>query len=53
MVQKGDGWEIDLHLNPGKYVYRFVVDDKWMDDPVNELKEQNEYGEYNSIVWVE
>lgn len=45
------GWEIKLHLDPGKYPYQFVVDGQWTPDPKNPQFEINEYGGKNSIVW--
>lgn len=47
-----DGWHIDLHLEPGKYRYKFIVGDKWLRDPSNALFEPNEYGDFNSVLWI-
>jgi hypothetical protein len=52
MRKEGDEWVIEQHLAPGKHVYKFVVDGKWIVDPVNELREPNEFGEENSVMWV-
>ena len=50
----GDGgvWQTKLHLPPGKYRYRLVVDGQWQQDPYNELTESNPFGGHNSIVEV-
>lgn len=53
MRREGDAWIIDQHLLPGKHVYKFVVDGKWIVDPANELREPNEFGEENSVLWKE
>jgi chromosome partitioning protein len=42
-------WQTQLKLTPGRYRYRIVVDDKWQQDPYNELNELNPFGEYNSV----
>jgi hypothetical protein len=52
MRKEGDEWVIQQHLAPGKHVYKFVVDGKWIVDPANALKEPNEFGEENSVMWV-
>ena len=45
-------WQTKLHLPPGKYRYRLVVDGQWQQDPYNELTESNPFGGHNSIVEV-
>lgn len=45
-----DGWELTLKIKPGVYEYRFIVDGKWMDDPNNPHKIENEFYEYNSLI---
>ncbi len=46
-------WEFPIFLNPGKHTYKFVVKDKWILDPENNLWEDNEYGTGNSVLWIE
>ena len=53
MDRRNNEWLIDLNLHPGKYTYKFIVDGEWMTDPNNQLFENNEFGEYNSVYWVE
>ena len=53
MTKKDGQWILPVHLNPGKYTYKFVVDGKWIMDPMNDLWEDNEYGTGNSVVWIE
>jgi hypothetical protein len=52
MKNEGDDWIFPVHLTAGKHLYKFIVDDKWMNDPNNPLWEQNEYGTGNSILWI-
>ncbi len=52
MDEKGR-WAVDLPLDSGTYRYRYVVDGRWQQDPYNESVEQNEFGEYNSLVEVQ
>jgi len=37
-------WKITLPLTPGRYEYRFVVDEKWETDPFCEGRFMNELG---------
>ena len=41
-----------LLLEPGKYEYKFVVDNVWMIDPENDDFVRNAYGSLNSVVHV-
>lgn len=53
MQKEGDEWIIQQHLTPGKHQYKFVIDGKWVVDPANKLREPNEFGEENSVIWVD
>ena len=37
-------WKVDLHLKPGRYEYRFVVDGNWTDDPFGGTFVANPFG---------
>lgn len=52
MKKEGDEWVMQVHLSPGKHLYKFVADGNWIIDPNNELWEENEHGTGNSIVWM-
>jgi len=52
MKKEKDDWIFPVHLSVGKHLYKFIVDDKWINDPDNPLWEQNEYGTGNSILWI-
>jgi len=45
-------WFAELTLSPGRHRYRFIVDGKWQEDPINPLREQNPFGDLDSIVEV-
>ena len=48
----GGRWSIEIPLERGRYQYRYVVDDRWQQDPYNEHVEANPFGEMNSVVEV-
>jgi len=51
MVKESDGWwRITVHLTPGNYQYRFLVDTEWREDPTNQRTIKNEYGGNNSVI---
>ena len=48
--QSGGGrWEKRLRLAPGRYEYKFVVDEEWLADPKAEQDVVNKYGSVNSV----
>jgi len=51
LKRAGKEWTIDLYIDKGKHLYKFVVDGKWTLDPGNSLWEQNEFGTGNSVLW--
>ena len=53
MGHTDDEWSISLYLKPGKYLYKFIVDDNWMLDPENNQWEQNDEHTGNSVLWIE
>lgn len=53
MTKKGDVWELTLSLLPGKYSYRFLVDQKkQVLDPSSKNTEPDGYGGKNSVLVV-
>ncbi len=49
----GDGiYEIELELDPGQYLYQFVIDRKEIWDPQNPHKVDNGFGSFNSVVLI-
>ncbi len=53
MIRKNGKWIFPIYLRPGKYTYKFIVDDNWITDPANDLWEKNEHGTNNSVIWFE
>ena len=52
MVKKEGAFRIKLHLAPGQYQYKFVVDGRWHNDPAAATQAPNEFGGLNSVVQV-
>jgi 1,4-alpha-glucan branching enzyme len=54
-LMKGDDglWRTSIELEPGEYVYKFVVDGTWIEDPGNPDSVDDGYGGVNSILTVE
>lgn len=51
--EDGDGeYEIEVELDPGRYEYKFFVDNKELIDPKNPVKVPNPFGDFNSILVV-
>ena len=47
--QVGNVWKVSVDLNPGTYQYQLVIDDKWILDPANTVKVDNNNGGFNSL----
>ena len=48
-LENGD-WSAHFNLPKGKYRYKFLVDDKWIQDPQNPRLEANVFGTHDSIL---
>jgi len=46
----GDTFQIKVPLEPGRYMYRYVVDGHWRNDPENHYVQSNPYGELNNVL---
>jgi len=47
-------WELAVNLAPGRYQYKFRIDDtNWKEDPNNPQKTDDGFGGFNSIVIVD
>jgi len=51
-VSSGRPFELSVHLKPGLYQYRFIVNGKWQHDKDTELT-PNESGTFNNVILVE
>lgn len=52
MHKTGKGWETGIRLKPGKYLYKFIADGRWLADPENLQKENDGNAGYNSVLYV-
>lgn len=53
MERNDDGtWTTTVDLSPGKYQYRFIVDDEWVEDHNNPNLVDNPFGGKNSLIEV-
>ena len=53
MQPRDDGhWSITLDLAPGRYQYKFVVDEHWLPDLNAHENVPNEHGTLNSVIEV-
>lgn len=53
MKQEADGiWRKTILVTPGRYEYRFLVDDRWQNDPSNDRLCPNCFGTENNILEV-
>lgn len=46
-------WTINIPLKAGAYRYKFIVDNVWMEDPLNSRHEKNSFGGIDSLIEVE
>jgi 1,4-alpha-glucan branching enzyme len=46
-------WEVTVNLKPGRYEYRFFVDEKWEKDPSCTECAPNDFGSMNCVRIVE
>lgn len=49
MMRSDSGWVLVRKLLPGKHLYKFIVDGKWVSDPSNFQVEDDGYNGRNSI----
>ncbi len=46
------GWQAELYLKPGKYLYKYLIDGRWTEDPANQISEKDGYEDANSVYYV-
>jgi 1,4-alpha-glucan branching enzyme len=51
MEKTDSGWVFSLPLAPGKHLYKYIVDGRWMHDQLNDLHEDDGNNGFNSIVY--
>lgn len=47
-----DQWQADLHLPPGEYQYRLIVDGRWQDHREAARRTTNPFGTENCVLSV-
>ena len=52
MYKTDYGWKFTVLLSGGKHQYKFIVDDEWILDPTNPVKEYDYKGNVNSVCMV-
>ncbi len=52
MQKNENGWFVNIKLNPGKYLYKFIIDGKWVLDNDNKLTENDGSGNTNSVYYL-
>ena len=52
MTKQNGKWFLELDLMPGKYLYKFIVDGRWIPDPNNLQVEDDGVRGKNSVVFV-
>jgi 1,4-alpha-glucan branching enzyme len=50
MMRVSDGWSLPVWFRDGTYVYKFIVDNRWMADPDNPLTKNDARGNLNSFL---
>lgn len=51
MQKTKTGWEVSIKLAPGRYLYKYIIDGKWISDPDNLLKENDGASGSNSVIY--
>ncbi|OCX54469.1 hypothetical protein BEL04_09530 [Mucilaginibacter sp. PPCGB 2223] len=49
MIKTDSGWIYDIKLSAGEYLYKFVVNGRWISDAGNLLKEDDGFDDHNSV----
>lgn len=51
MAKTPTGWQMDIKLEAGAWMYKFIVDGHWMDDPDNRIQMDDGGGNINSVYY--
>jgi hypothetical protein len=51
MTRTDSGWVACTEIPPGKYLYKYIVDGRWIHDPNNRLRERDGQRGHNSVVF--
>lgn len=47
---KGGKWKANVDCTPGRYEYKYIVDNEWWTDPVCNKSSVNSFGSVNSVI---
>ncbi|MDP2946208.1 MAG: AAA family ATPase, partial [bacterium] len=50
LINQNGTWSRKMHLDSGRYHYRFVIDERWIEDFNNPKREMNPFGQLNSLL---
>ena len=50
LINQNGTWSRKMHLDSGRYHYRFVIDGRWIEDFNNPKREMNPFGQLNSLL---
>ena len=53
MERTNGEWTVSLELTAGKHFYKFIIDGKWIVDPLNPLRERDRDGNVNSVLIIQ
>ena len=53
MRRDGNGWVLEKTLPPGRYLYKFIIDGRWVADRQNSRHEPDGHGGFNSVAVIE
>lgn len=51
MTKTPTGWQLDVKLEAGGWMYKFIADGNWMDDPNNRIQMDDGAGNVNSVYY--
>jgi 1,4-alpha-glucan branching enzyme len=52
MLQSNGQWRTTIQMSPGRHQYKFIVDGRWIADPMNPDRQADGFGGTNTVVWV-
>ncbi len=52
MIKTDTAWYADVNITAGKHCYKFIIDGRWQEDPLNVHREDDYHGGYNSVYFI-
>jgi 1,4-alpha-glucan branching enzyme len=50
LLRKSDGWYLPAYVGEGTFLYKYVVDGRWLIDPANRERLDDGHGSFNSVL---